>query len=66
MYERLAHRRAVTRADVEDAEFRTALVDAIDNDPDVRAAILRLLAAARTARKPRPTTVPPRRTGRGA
>jgi hypothetical protein len=68
MYERpqRAPRGAITRHDVDSAAFRTALVDAIDTDPEVRAAILRLLTTARAARKPRPTTTPPlRQTGRG-
>lgn len=50
--------RTVSRADVEDAEFRAALIDAIDTDPDVRAAILRL-ARPRQARP----TVTARKTG---
>ncbi|MFE4867724.1 hypothetical protein [Streptomyces sp. NPDC056682] len=50
-------RRAVTRQDVEDAtdeaEFADRLLEAIDNDQRVRAAILRLVAGTR--RQPRPT-----------
>lgn len=38
------------------AEVRALLVDAIDNDPDVRAALLRLLAARPAPPKPRRTT----------
>ncbi|MEV5944440.1 hypothetical protein [Streptomyces sp. NPDC051994] len=52
-----ATRRAVTRADLEDAdadaEFAERLLEAIDNDQRVRAAILRLVAGTR--RQPRPT-----------
>jgi hypothetical protein len=58
-------RRAVTRADVEDAEaeaeFAERLLEAIDNDQRVRAAILRLVAGTR--RQPRPTI--PKRMERG-
>jgi hypothetical protein len=36
--------------------LRALLVDAIDNDPDVRAALLRLLADRPAAPKPRRTT----------
>jgi hypothetical protein len=58
--------RAVTASDLDTAAFHADLVDAIDHDPEVRKAILRLLATARAARKPRPTiTPPPRQAGRG-
>ncbi|MEV8480331.1 hypothetical protein [Streptomyces sp. NPDC051173] len=60
-------RGAVTRRDVEAAEaqasFRTSLIDAIETDPGVRAALLRLLTSTR--RQPRPTTTVPVRKGRG-
>ncbi|MEV8523138.1 hypothetical protein AB0451_03120 [Streptomyces sp. NPDC052000] len=50
-------RRAVTRQDVEDAadeaEFAERLLEAINSDQQVRAAILRLVAGTR--RQPRPT-----------
>ncbi|GAA3032228.1 HD-like signal output (HDOD) protein [Streptomyces olivoverticillatus] len=69
MYEippkRRAVRRAVTRADVEAAEaqatFTTRLIEAIETDPEVRAAVLRLVAGAR--RMSRPTTTTPIRRG---
>jgi hypothetical protein len=52
-----ARRRAVTREDVEDAgaaaEFTERLLEVIDTDQRVRAAILRLVAGTR--RQPRPT-----------
>ncbi|MEU4296350.1 hypothetical protein [Kitasatospora aureofaciens] len=65
MYERPRRPRAITTDDVEHADFTAALAEAIDHDPDVRAAILRLLTTAR-ARRPRPTITPPlRQTGRG-
>lgn len=61
-----ATRRAVTRADVEaaadEAEFAERLLEAIDTDQRVRAAILRLVAGTR--RQPRPTTTTQLR-GRG-
>ncbi|MEV5944410.1 hypothetical protein [Streptomyces sp. NPDC051994] len=54
---RRATRKAVTRQDVEEAadeaEFADRLLDAIDTDQRVRAAILRLVAGTR--RQPRPT-----------
>lgn len=49
----------------EDDKLDELIADAIDRSPKVRAAILRIAATARPARKPRPTIVPPRRTGRG-
>lgn len=65
MYERPKRPRAVTADDIDRSNFGEALVAAIDNDPDVRAAILRLVASVR-ARRPRPTVTPPlRKTGRG-
>ncbi|MEV8324516.1 hypothetical protein [Kitasatospora sp. NPDC056731] len=65
MYERPKRPRAVTADDVERAAFREALTEAIEHDPDVRTAILRLLATTRT-RRTRPTVTPPiRQTGRG-
>lgn len=52
-----AVRKAVTRQDVEaaadEAEFAERLLEAIDTDQRVRAAILRLVAGTR--RQPRPT-----------
>ncbi|RCH70446.1 hypothetical protein DT019_02875 [Streptomyces sp. SDr-06] len=52
-----ATRKAVTLADVEaaadEAEFTERLLEAIDTNPRVRAAILRLVAGTR--RQPRPT-----------
>jgi hypothetical protein len=45
--------------DPDSEEFRAALVDAIEHDPAVRAAIGRLLAALRTRRP-----APPQRTER--
>ena len=64
-----AVRRAVTREDVEaeqaEAELRDWLLDMIENDPDVRAAILRVVAGAPKPRQPRPTTTQPVRRGRG-
>ncbi|MBX7464964.1 hypothetical protein [Streptomyces sp. NPDC057910] len=52
-----ARRRAVTRQDVEDAEadaeFSERLLEALDTNEQVRAAILRLVAGSR--RQPRPT-----------
>lgn len=68
MYQRpgRAPRGAVTAEDLDDADLRAAILDAINNDPEVKAAILRLLATARPARKPRPTVTPPvRQAGRG-
>ncbi|MCC9307690.1 hypothetical protein LN042_11345 [Kitasatospora sp. RB6PN24] len=65
MYERPQRRAAVTRQDVERAEFRADLVEMIDSDSEVRAAILRLLTTARAARKPRPAVIPPVRQTRG-
>lgn len=72
MYEipkKRAVRRAVTREDIEaeqaEAELKDWLLDAIDNDPDIRAAILRVMAGAPKPRQPRPTTTQPVRRGRG-
>lgn len=72
MYEipkKRAVRRAVTREDIEaeqaEAELRDWLLDTIENDPDVRAAILRVMAGAPKPRQPRPTTTQPVRRGRG-
>ena len=72
MYEipkKRAVRRAVTREDIEaeqaEAELRDWLLDVIENDSDVRAAILRVLAGAPKPRQPRPTTAQPVRRGRG-
>ena len=72
MYEipkKRAVRRAVTREDIEaeqaEAELKDWLLDAIGNDADVRAAILRVLAGAPKPRQPRPTTTQPVRRGRG-
>jgi hypothetical protein len=64
-----AVRRAVTREDVEDAEAEVelaeTLVHLIENDEDVRAAILRVAAGAPKARQSRPTVTTPVRRGRG-
>ena len=64
-----AVRRAVTREDIEaeqaEAELRDWLLDAIENDPDVRAAILRVTAGAPKPRQSRPTITQPVRRGRG-
>ncbi|SHL75626.1 hypothetical protein [Streptomyces yunnanensis] len=72
MYEipkRRAVRRAVTRDQVAEAEAQAALIetliDAIDNEPEVRAAILRVVAGGQMSRRPRPTTTQPVRRGRG-
>ena len=55
MYER--PKRPPGRHHDDDVEaVRALLVDAIDNDPDVRAAVLRLLATRPAAPKPRRTT----------
>ncbi|MET9073843.1 hypothetical protein ABZX95_17085 [Streptomyces sp. NPDC004232] len=66
---RRAVRRAVTREDVEaeqaEAELTEWLLDSIENNPDVRAAILRVVAGAPKPRQPRPTTTQPIRRGRG-
>lgn len=61
MYER--RRPPAPRPDPEVEEVRALLVDAIDNDPEVRAAILRLFASNRPAasgRVRRTTTREPR------
>jgi hypothetical protein len=50
----------------DDEAFYDDIADAIDRSPKVRAALLRLIATSRAGRQPRPTTVPPRRTGRGS
>lgn len=69
MYESPALRRMrqVTAEATDDADFTERLVDAIQNDPDVRAAILRLVRAASSpAKKPTPAKrTPAARTGRG-
>ncbi len=72
MYEippKRAVRRAVTREDVEDAEAEVelaeTLVHLIENDEDVRAAILRVAAGAPRPRQARPTVTAPVRRGRG-
>lgn len=72
MYEipkKRAVRRAVTREDIEaeqaEAELKDWLLDAIENDPDIRAVILRVMAGAPKPRQPRPTTTQPVRRGRG-
>ena len=66
---RRAVRRSVTREDVEaeqaEAELLEWVLDAIENNPDVRAAILRVIAGAPRPRQPRPTTTQPVRRGRG-
>jgi hypothetical protein len=62
-------RRIVTREEVEAAEDEAALaellVDLIENDDTVRAAILRVAAGASKPRQPRPTVTTPVRRGRG-
>lgn len=64
-----AIRRAVTSEDVEAAEAETelieTLVDLIETDGAVRAAILRVAAGAPKPRQQRPTTTTPVRRGRG-
>ncbi|MFL4491560.1 hypothetical protein ACJ6WD_09905 [Streptomyces sp. VTCC 41912] len=68
MYEipkKRAVRRAVTREDVEAERMTDWLIDIIENDPEVRAAILRVVAGGQTPRRPRPTTTQPVRRGRG-
>ena len=66
---RRAVRSAVTREDVEaeqaEAELRDWLLDAIENDSDIRAAIIRVMAGAPKPRQQRPTTTQPVRRGRG-
>lgn len=56
--------RAATHDAIEQEEFTERLIDAIDNDPDVRAAILRLVSGAPKPRQTRPTTTQPIRKGR--
>lgn len=56
--------RAATRDAIDDADFTERLIDAIDNDPDVRAAILRIVSGAPKPRQTRPTTTQPIRKGR--
>lgn len=72
MYEippKRARRSAVTREEVEAAEAEVelaeTLIDLIDNDEDVRAAILRVAAGAPKPRQARPTVTTPVRRGRG-
>ncbi|WP_438489573.1 hypothetical protein [Streptomyces sp. S186] len=68
MYEipkKRAGRRAVTREDVEAERMTDWLIDAIDNNPEVRAAILRAVASTPKPRQKRPTTTQPVRRGRG-
>lgn len=73
MYEipqgRRAVRRAVTREDVEaeqaEAELKDWFLEVIEDDADVRAAILRVVAGAPKPRQPRPTVNQPVRRGRG-
>lgn len=64
-----ARRHAVTREDVEaeqaEAELAEWLIDVIENNPDVRSAILRVMAGAPRPRQLRPTTTQPVRRGRG-
>ena len=66
---RRAVRRSVTREDIEAAEAETELVelllDLIENDDQVRAAIQRIAAGAPKPRQARPTTNTPVRRGRG-
>lgn len=66
MYESpvLKRMRAATQDAVDDAEFVERLIEAIDNEPEVRAAILRVAAGAQR-RQDRPTTTQPVRRGRG-
>lgn len=70
MYEipkKRAVRRAITRDEVEAEEARADLIDtlieAINEDPEVRAAILRLVAGARRPSGPQPARTT-RRKGR--
>jgi hypothetical protein len=64
-----AVRHAVTRDEVEaeraEVERAEWLIEAIDTNPDVRAAILRVSAGAPKPRQARPTTTQPMRRGRG-
>ncbi|MDJ0342283.1 hypothetical protein QMK19_03655 [Streptomyces sp. H10-C2] len=64
MYESpvLRRMRAVTQDAVAEAEFVEQLVDAIENDSDVREALLKLIAGNRP-RQTRPTTTTPIRKG---
>lgn len=66
MYESpvLKRMRAATQDAVDDAEFVERLIEAIDSEPEVRAAILRVAAGAQR-RQDRPTTTQPVRRGRG-
>jgi hypothetical protein len=52
--------------DVTEALFRDALIKAIDEDPRVRAAVLRLFASERAAKTRRASTTTASRTRRGA
>lgn len=56
MYERPKRPPGRHRDEPDVAVVRALLVDAIDNDPDVRAALLRLLADRPPAPRPRRTT----------
>ena len=56
--------RAVTQDASDDAEFTERLLDALDNDPEVRAAILRIVNGAPKRQPRRTTSQPVRRGGR--